>query len=91
MATLQLLMKESDELKLLGPRIKGRKTAAVADAITQTVLDGYSVPDDLPKEDNLVRSHIALPTPIMEHLEQLSKQSGRSICVIVRNMLGLNY
>lgn len=91
MANLQLLLKECDELKLLGPRSKGRKTAGISDTITQRLLDGYTVPDDLPKEVGFKRCQIGLPEPIMTHLQELSKESGRSVCFIVRNMLGLDY
>lgn len=91
MANLQLMLKKSDELKLLGPRNKGRKTAGVSDRITQQLLNGYTVPDDLPEETHYTRSQIALSEPVLQRLESLSKDSGRSICFIVRNMLGLDY
>lgn len=91
MASIQLFLKEEDENRLLGPRNKGRKTAPLADKITTALLDGYTIPDGLPKEEKMTRSQVSLSGPVFDRLEQLSEQSGRSVSFIVRNILGLDY
>jgi hypothetical protein len=91
MASLQLLLKEKDELDLLGPRCRGRKTAPLADRITEALLRGYRVPQSIAPETKFTRTQVSLSGPIMKRLEQLSRESGLSVCFIVRNILGLDY
>ena len=91
MPQYQILLKKDDDLRLIGKRIQGRSTKAVANKVIEAVLSGYIPPTGIKEEPETVRCLITLPLPVAQRLEEISRTSGLSVSFIVRNMLGLDY
>jgi len=90
MATVQLLLKEKDEKKLLGRRTRGRSTSIIANQIMKALFAGYNPPENV-VEEKMNRVQFNIPDPVLARLKTISESSGLSVCYLIRNILGLDY